>query len=187
MPSAKTIGVKELAIAGALAASVALGGYLLRVQGSASIRDSLNFEGTTATGADIRIGGISAFRVLPPTACTATGGLSKYTTCSISAPFSTTGALLAVDLSCGQNVAKALTGDVSFKKSLTSNTGTALTNLDGITMGSGSTEISWFATEQRWNAADILTFSTLTTPTGTLNTSRYDCKMSAIVRATYGE
>lgn len=186
MASAKTMGFKELAIATSLVANVALGGYLLKVQGSVSIRDSLNFAGTTSTGADLRIGGVSAFRVLPPTACSATGGLTKYTTCSISAPFSTTGALLAVDLSCG-NVAVSLPGDISFKKSLTSNTGTALTNLDGVTAGTGSTEISWFATEQRWNSADILTFSTLTTPTGTLNTTRYDCTLSAIVRDTYGE
>lgn len=185
MASAKTMGFKELAIAGSLVANVVMGGYLLNVQGSASVRDSVNFAGTTATGADLRIGGVSRFRVLPPIACSATGGVTSYTSCAISAPFSTTGALLGVTHECG-NVAKALIGDVSFKKSLTSATGTALTNLDSVTIGTGSTQISWFATEQTWNPADILTFTTLTTPSGTLNTTRYDCKMSAVVLDKYG-
>lgn len=185
MASAKTIGLKELAIATSLAANVALGGYLLKVQGSVSVRDSVNFQGSTGTGADLRIGGVSRLRVLPPTACTATGGLTKYTMCSISAPFSTTGALLATSLECG-NVSKALAGDVSFKKTAFSNTGTALTNLDGITAGTGSTEVSWFATEQAWNPADRLTFTTLITPTGTINSTRYDCVMSAVVLDKYG-
>lgn len=185
MASAKTYGVKEMAIAASLVANVVMGGYLLKVQGSVSVQNAI--ESSTSTGARLTIGGVDRLRILPPAACVATGGLTGvYETCKYNSPYTTTGALLGVFTECGLNVAKALTGDVSFKKALHAATGSALPNLDNIVLGSGSYESSWFATEVAWNPADILTFSTRTTPTGTLNTTRYDCKMAPIVFDKYG-
>jgi hypothetical protein len=117
--------------------------------------------------------------------CSATGGLTTYSTCFLAAPFSTTGSLLAASLECG-NVVKQLTGDVSFKLTSTSSSGTVLTSLDNIVAGTGALERSAFATEVAWNPANGLSFSTLVSPSGTLNTTRYDCRLWALVSDKYG-
>ena len=179
MTSTLQIGTTTLA---ALAA-----GVMLYVAGTAQVERSVNFIPQTgvSTGATIQVNSITRWQQYPVT-CTATGGTTGlYSTCAANLPFTSTGGLLGVTLECG-NVATQLTGDVSFKKSLHSATGTVLTNLNNIVAGTGSYEGSWFATEQAWNPADILTFSTTTTPSGTLNTTRYDCQMWATVSDKYG-
>lgn len=118
--------------------------------------------------------------------CSATGGLTTYTTCSLSSPFATTGSLLGFSAECGTSWAKAMSGDVSFKKTLTSASGTVLTNGDNLSLGSGALLPSMLAVPVKWNPVDLLTFTTLVAPSGTLNTTRYDCKFFAIVSDKYG-
>ena len=134
----------------------------------------------TQSGIVLKADGLTRYKSYYTT-CTATGGLSKYSTCYAPSPFSTTGSLFDVSLECG-NVPKALAGDVSFKKSRLSASGAPLTNLDAITAGTGSLEMSQFATEVAWNSADALTYSTLVTPG-----SGVDCKLFYTVADHYGE
>jgi len=155
------------------------------VNGSAILQGNLFFDTTTNTSPAIYVNTLARAGTFPVT-CTATGGLTGvYETCSTVSPFTTTGTLLGVGLECG-NVARALQGDVSFKKSAGSATGTALTNLDGVTLGTGSNVFSQLAVGVSWNPADLLTFSTRATPTGTLNTTRYNCQMWPVYLDKYG-
>ncbi len=77
-------------------------------------------------------------------------------------------------------------GDFSFKKTLTSSTGTALTNLNNVAAATGANVLSQFAVGTSWNPADLLTFTSLVAPTGTLNTTRYDCQMWSRLLDKYG-
>lgn len=113
--------------------------------------------------------------------CTATGGLTSYSTCWLPSPMSTSGSLLGVSLECG-NVAAQLTGDVSFKLTSTSGSGTPLTSLDNIVAGTGSLEVSDFATEVAWNPEEGLAYSTLVTPGATA-----DCRLYATYSDKYGD
>jgi len=115
------------------------------------------------------------------TTCTSTGGLTNYSTCWLPSPLSTTGSLLEASLECG-NVPQSLAGDVSFKINRLSASGTALTNLNNITAGSGALEVSDFATEVAWNPAEGLSFSTLTDPLG----ASVDCRLWAVYSDKYG-
>lgn len=146
-----------------------------------NIYGPVNFkQGTgTSTGAVLQVDGTNRFQTFSAT-CTATGGLTNYSTCYLSSPLSTTGSLLEVGLECG-NVPKQLTGDVSFKKTRLAASGAVLTNLDNIVAGTGSLERSAFATEVKWNPADKLTFSTLITPG-----SGVDCQLWATIADKYG-
>ena len=129
----------------------------------------------TQSGVTLLSGGLERGRVTYGN-CTATGGLTTYSTCIVNHPFSTSGSLLAVGLECSETgVAAQLTGDVSFKLTATSSSGAPLTNLDAIVAGTGSLEVSQFATEVVWNPAEILTYTTLVTP-DTVN-----CKLFATV------
>lgn len=118
-------------------------------------------------------------------ACTATGGLAKYDTCYMPSPLTTTGALKSVSIQCG-DVAKALPGDLGFVKAANTGTGTALPTFDNKSLGTGATFRYSTGTTIIWNPADKLKFGTRTAPTGTLNTTRYNCIMRAEVEDLYG-
>lgn len=160
---------------------------VLYAYGTLQVKDNINFtpDGTTS-GAVLQVNGLTRFQTFPTT-CTATGGLTgQYSTCYARSPYTTTGSLLAFSFECGNNFAVALPGDVSFKKSLISGSGAPLTNGDNLTLGSGALKPSVLAVPVAFNPADILTFSTRTTPTGTLSTGRYDCQMYTTVSDKYG-
>lgn len=110
--------------------------------------------------------------------CTATGGLTTYSTCFLPSPLSTSGSLFSISVECG-NVSVQLSADVSFKLTATSASGTVLTSMDNIVMGTGSLERVSFATEQAWNPTNGLAATTLTT-VGTV-----DCKLWATFADTY--
>lgn len=188
MPNATKTGRTIFTITSAFLAGAMLTGTVAYFNGAIQVRDSVNFtdQNGTETGAVLKINSVARFQVLTPKVCTATGGLSKYTMCSYNSPYTTTGALVGFSLECGNNVAKQLTGDVSFKKTLFSNTGTVLTNGDNLALGTGALKASILAVPVTWNPADKLTFSTLVSPSGTLNTTRYDCKFAPIVWDKYG-
>lgn len=118
-------------------------------------------------------------------ACTATGGKANYDTCYMPSPLTTTGALVRASIQCG-NVAKALYGDVGFVKTATTSSGAALTNMNDIMVGTGTTTFTGSGKTVFWNPADKLKFTTLTTPSGTLNATRYNCIMRAEVEDIYG-
>ena len=119
-----------------------------------------------------------------PEPCTATGGDVTYDTCYMASPLTTTGSLREVTIECG-NVATALPGDLSFVKTANAATGTSLKNFDNVTLGTGA-YIYYLSGATLWNPADKLKFATLTTPTGTLNATRYNCKIRATVDDIYG-
>ncbi len=175
--SALQIGTSALAILAA--------GYVAFIAGGLQVRDNINFtpNGTT-TGAVIQVNGLTRIQQFPVT-CTATGGLSTYSTCAARLPFTTTGGLLGVSMECG-NWKVAMSGDLSFKKTLTSASGSVITNGNNLSLGTGAFLPTQLAVPIAWNPADILTFSTLVTPTGTLNTTRYDCQMWSTIIDKYG-
>lgn len=182
MASSKTMGFKTLAIATSMVANVAMGGYLLVVRGSASVDNAVNFSSNT--GVLLQVGGLTRVRT-NYVQCTGTGGLSKYSKCNTTSPFTTSGTLLAFALECGNNVVSQ-SGDVSFKKTSLSNTGTVLTNGDNLVAGTGANKWSQLAVPVIWNPADRLTFSTATSPTGTQSTARYDCRLWYTASDAYG-
>jgi len=160
-----------------LTLAVGVAGYFL---GTTQVTGPVDFQQTgNSSGAVLQVAGVTRYKHYEGI-CTATGGKTTYSSCSIVAPFSTSGALLGFSLEAG-NMAVALVGDVSFKKSATSASGTALTNGNNISVGSGALTASMLAVPVVWNSADILTFTTIVTPTGTLNTTRYDLSFWAIV------
>lgn len=183
MASAKTMGFKELALSVSAVANVAMGGYLLLVAGSAQVNNKVNFP-STGSGVQLTVDGVTRYRQVKGT-CSATGGLTSYTTCYVPPLFTSTGTLLEFSLECGNNVV-AQSGDVSFKKTLTSASGAPLTNGNNLSLGSGANLHSQLAVPVSWNPADYLTFSTLVAPTGTLNTTRYNCSIWATVSDKYG-
>lgn len=111
--------------------------------------------------------------------CTSTGGLTSYSTCFLPSPITTTGSLLGVSIECGDTGVQ-LTGDVSFKIASTSASGTALTSLEDIVLGTGSLQVSNFATEVNWNPAEGISYSTLVTP------GAVDCRLFAKYSDKYG-
>lgn len=167
---------------------VSLGTAVAAFTGTVKVRDAVDFRpnGTTS-GAYLQINGATRLAPLTPVALVATGGLTGvYDTLDYVAPFSSSGVLLGVTFECGENFAKSLTGDVSFRKGSKTASGSPLTNLNNVTLGSGTIFGSWLAQPLAWNPADRLSFSTRETPTGTLSTARYDCKMAPIVVDAYG-
>lgn len=182
MASAKTMGFKQLAIAGSLVANVVMGGALLYVQGQVKVRDAINFvpNGTT-TGALLQVNGVTEDQIWS-VPCSATGGNvktsydgttgtgAKYNTCLSAMPFTTTGALTYINLSCG-SVPKALAGDLSIVKGRVAGSGVSLRNFGDITLGTGATFN--FGTGVTMVApSDFVKFNTLTTPG-----SAVDCKL----------
>lgn len=162
-----SIGVK-------LAATI---GSLLTVGAGIALTGVLNFSATnsgTSTGAVLQVGGQTRWQTFS-SACAGTGGLTGlYSTCYARSPLSTTGTLLGWGIECG-NWQVSMSADVSFKKGLFSATGTALTNGNNVTIGTGANLQSMLAVPVSWNPADILAVGSITTPTGTLNTTRYNC------------
>lgn len=146
----------------------------------------LNFKSTpgTSTGATLTVDGLPRWKTFPVT-CSASGGSTNTAMCATRSPLTTSGTLLGADLECG-NVAMALIGDVSIKKSKLAATGSALTNLNGVTLGTGAKISVRFAQGVSWNPTDVLTFTTLLTPTGTLSATRYDCQMWPVMLDAYG-
>lgn len=132
------------------------------------------------TGVTLLQGGLARYATAYAT-CTSTGGITNYSTCYLESPLATTGSLLSISLECG-NVPKALAGDVSFKLTRLSATGTAITNLNNITAGTGALQTNVFTTEQAWNPAEAITFSTLTDPSG----AAVDCRLYADYHDKYG-
>lgn len=179
MPSSKTVSLAGFGLAG-----VALGTALTLTLTTLTTQQVNFVQSGTSSGVVLQVNSVTRYQTVPIT-CTASGGLTKYSMCSGRSPLSTTGSLIDISMECG-SVAKQLTGDVQFKKSLLSNSGSPLTNLDNIVVGTGALERSAFATELKWNPADLLTFSTLETPTGSLGSSRYDCQMWATLSDKYG-
>lgn len=114
--------------------------------------------------------------------CTATGGLTAYSPCWLPMPFATSGSLIDLSIECGENVGIAVTGDVAFKTSVNASSGTILTNLDNILIGSGSIQRVSFTTEESWNSANGIAFTTLETPGVS-----FDCKMFATANDKYGD
>lgn len=165
-----SLGVKLTAVIGGL---LTLGAGLL-------VTGTLDFTDTAV----IQVDSTTRYQ-LKNTVCSATGGLTTYTTCSMASPLSTTGTLIGFGVECG-NWSKAMSGDVSFKKSVASASGTVLTNGNNISAGTGANLQSNLAVPVSWNPADLLTFTTLVAPTGTLNTTRYDCQMWATLSDKYG-
>lgn len=158
------------------------------IPGSGIFQGNIFFDTTANAFPGIFVNTLARAKTGPVT-CTATGGLTGvYETCSVTAAavgLTTTGTLLGVTLECG-NVAKPLTGDVSFKKAAHAATGSALTNLADVTLGSGANVPSIFAVPPSWNPTDLLTFSTRVTPSGALTNARYDCQMWPILLDKYG-
>ncbi len=139
----------------------------------------------SSTGSILQVDGQTRRQEFPTT-CSATGGLTNYSTCDSKLPISTSGALLGVTIECG-NWAKAMTGDVSFKATAMSASGSPLTNLNNVTLGTGAYISSMFAQPVPWKPGlSHLTFTSLTAPTGTLNTTRYNCKIVPILSDIYG-
>lgn len=120
----------------------------------------------------------------PPDTCTATGGVATYDVCLLDSPLTTTGALRGLALECG-NVAKPLQIDASFVKAANSATGTTLPNFNDRTAGTGAWVYNYTGS-LLWNPADKIKVGSLTSPTGTLSTSRYDCQIRAEVDDIYG-
>jgi len=178
------MGFKNLALAVSAVANVAMGGYLLKVQGSAEVQNKVNFP-SSGSGYNLTVNGLSRARSFAGS-CTATGGLSTYSTCVVPAPYTSTGTLFAFGFECSNSWAKAMSGDVSFKVNATDASGSVLTNGNNLTLGSGANLWSQLAVPVSWNPTNKLTFSTLVTPTGTLNTTRYDCTPWVIVADKYG-
>lgn len=172
-----SIGVKVLATVGGIA--------IASVAGISSGVINFSAPNGTSTGAVIQVASVARYQEFPTT-CVATGGLTKYSMCVARSPYTTTGTLLAAGAECGSSFPKSLPGDFSFKKNIFSSTGSSITNLDGVTLGSGANVLSQLAVGLSWNPADLFTFTSLVTPTGTLGTSRYDCQMWTRVLDKYG-
>lgn len=178
MASSKTMGFKNLALAATSVATVAMGGYILVAQGSVNVQNKINQS--SGTGIYLAVGGTDRYREFKGTMVNS-GGLTSYTTAYISPPFLGSGALLGWDISCG-NQPKGLTGDISFKSTLTSSSGAVLTNGNNVTMGTGSFTASRLAQPVVWKGNEYLTFTTLSTPTGTPN-----CEFWANAIEKYGD
>lgn len=171
MASAKTMGFKQLAIAGSLVANVVMGGALLYVQGQIKVRDAINFvpNGTTS-GAVFQVNGVTELQAYT-VACTATGGNvkvsggAKYDTCLMPPILTTTGAIKEVSLAViGSETAVGI--DCGFVKGRVSGTGTSFTNLGNFATGTGL--VFRFSTGSlRWNSADYIKCGTLSTLGGT--------------------
>lgn len=139
----------------------------------------------SSTGAILQVEGLPRYQTYYDQ-CSGSGGLAgSYTNCSARSPLSTTGSLLAFGVECG-NYVVAQPSDVSFKKSLISATGSVLTGGNNITVGTGANLQSQLATPVSWNPVDLLTVASTTAPTGTLNTTRYDCQLWYTVSDKYG-
>jgi hypothetical protein len=142
-----------------------------------TLQGGANFS-STGSGLVLKVDNVVRYQEVSAT-CTATGGLTKYSACWQPAVLSSTGSIKEIGLECG-NVPKQLTGDVTFKATRFSNTGTVLTNLDNIVAGTGSTEASRFATELTWAPTVGIAYTTLVTPTSA------DCKMYTVFSDKYG-
>ncbi len=138
----------------------------------------------TSTGSILQVDGLTRRQEFP-TACSATGGLTSYSVCAARSPLSTTGSLLAFGIECG-NWKVAMYSDVSFKKTRTAASGTVLAGGNNLLVGTGANLQSALAVPVSWNPADLLTVTSLTAPTGTLNTTRYDCKLWTTISDKYG-
>lgn len=119
--------------------------------------------------------------------CTNTGGLeltagagAKYDTCISTSPITTTGAIAGISVECG-GVPKPFVYDVSFVKALNTGTGTAITNLNSLTAGSGS--FVGVNPNIVWNPADYLKLGTRTVVPAT---SGNDCVVGVDMYDKYG-
>ena len=152
-----------------------------------NIHGAVNFQTVpgTSTGAVIQVDGLTREQTFPTT-CHASGGLTGiYSACDVVYPYNTSGSLLNTFIEAG-NMAVSLVGDVSIKRASIAATGTVLTNLDGVTVGSGTQAASVFAVPVNLRKGDHITFSTRTTPTGSLSTTRYDFQMWITILDRYG-
>lgn len=157
-----------------------VGGYFMAPSGSNTVIDA-------PSGKDIvlKLDGTEILRHVAPATLTATGGKVTYDTLYLASPLTTTGAIRDVSVQCGSNVAKPLVGDLGFVKTANTQTGSVFPNFNNVTLGSGA-YIYYGSGRILWNPADKIKFGTLTTPTGTLNTTRYDCKLRVTVEDIYG-
>ncbi len=143
----------------------------------------------TSTGSTVITDGVVTSQKIP-VRCTATGGLTGiYSSCDGTYPYSVSGSLLSVILEgSDRSMVMSLTGDVSIKRSPIAATGTVLTNLNNITVGTGTSIGSVFAVPVNLRKGDHITFSTRTAPTGALTsgpTGRYDYVMWIEIRQKY--
>lgn len=180
MASAKTGTLAAFGLAG-----VALGTALTLTLTSLTTQ-TVNFapNGTT-TGSVIQINGVTEDQIFTTT-CTATGGNvkvsngAKYNTCITASPYTTTGAITQLEISCG-NVPTALPGDLSFVKSRASaGSGAAIQNFSNVSLATGAI-LNFSTGSTLWNPADFVKFNTLTTPG-----SAVDCRLRIRAYDKYG-
>lgn len=88
------------------------------------------------SGVELKSNGLTAAYAWT-TACTNTGGLTKYPTCYVRNPFGSTGALVNVALECG-GTNKALSMSGGFVTSTTAAVTSAFPTLSTISVGSGA-------------------------------------------------
>jgi len=171
----------NISLRGTLAVTGAVTLALVTLSNTLTLQNGANFTANgSSTGVVLQVSGTTRYQTLSTT-CTATGGSTgQYSTCALRSPLSTTGSLIEASLECG-NVGTQLTGDISFKTARIAATGSALTNLDNITAGTGSLERSAFSTEVAWHPSKFLTYSTLVSP------GSVDCKLWATLADQYGE
>lgn len=157
--------------------------------GSINVQRNVNFTPNgNSTGVVLQLNGVTQQQIFT-TACTNTGGLSKYPgPCIVRSPLSTTGALTGLSVECaGMN--KSLTMSGGFVKSTTSavgSNGVGFTGLIKTTVGTGAgirVAVSSGANLIHWNPVDILKVQTTTSfPAGGI-----DCIVRATIHDEYGK
>lgn len=147
----------------------------------------LSFQTTgTQTGVVLKSGNTTELQIWD-TACTNTGGLTKYPTCYVPNPFGSTGALVAANLECG-NTNADLRMSGGLVKSRTQAVGTifdAFGNMNDMVIGTGTTKraaVNTGATLTDWNGADGIKIQLATLPAGGI-----DCKVHVSAYDRYGE
>ena len=161
----------------ALATTVAL--YL---GGALNIERVVNFVPTgNTTGAILQVNGVTQKQIFT-FACANTGGVASYDTCISASPLTTSGAISAISLECG-NVPRPFAYDVSFVSAVKTGTqGILITNLNNKTAGTGAF-VSTLSGAIIWNPAQFLKLGSLTSvPT----TSGNDCVMRVEMFDKYG-
>lgn len=164
--------------------TLAVGGFITGTQFSAPAGSDTVIDAPSGQDIVYTLNGTELRRDISPATLTATGGNVKYDAFYLPSSLTTTGAIRSLSIQCG-NVAKALVGDLGFVKAAGTQTGSVFPNFENVTIGSGS-YIYLHTGATLWNPADKIKFGTLTTPTGTLNATRYDCILRATVEDIYG-
>lgn len=141
---------------------ISLGTAVAAFMGTIKVRDNIDFRpnGTT-TGATVQINGVTAWQQIPFT-CTSTGGLTKYPTCYIPSPYTTTGAVIDIALDCGNTLVNMVMSG-SFVKSRSATTfGRNL--IRNSTVGSGGllSRSSQTGSQVPWNPVDGIRLTTIT-------------------------